>query len=150
MNITLIGMLAGFVMIGAAAGLAFKQGMTWQHVIVFAFGAVLAGISSIQIKFGDSSVNIGQTVTQIANASTQQDTTLTALNERMDKLQAAIDAISKTSSAQAPQVRSYLDAANANAGQIRASLVESRKYTALLHRDASRWVTAAPAAAPQQ
>ncbi|MBV8977904.1 MAG: hypothetical protein JO261_09290 [Alphaproteobacteria bacterium] len=145
MTIAQFGMLAGFLMIAVAAGLAYKQNLTWQHVIVFAFGAVLAGVSGIQIKVGDNSVNIGalqaQTVTQIANSSDAQQKTLAALNDRMDKLQAAIDAISKTAPGQAPspQIRELLSKAALSAVAVKTSLTKSSALSMNVRDAAAKW-----------
>jgi hypothetical protein len=92
----LLAIAAGFLTIGAAAVLAFRQKtIAWQHVAVFSLGAVLAGISGIQLS-GDASkwsVNIGQlaqATTDNSKATTQQADALLALGKRLDQLQTTV------------------------------------------------------------
>jgi hypothetical protein len=97
-TLKLLAVLAGFAMIVAATVLAIRQTMQWQHVVVFAFGGVLAGISGIQFQAnGDSvSVNIGQLASatqQASAAASQQADAIVALNSRVDQLQKAIQAL---------------------------------------------------------
>lgn len=120
-TLKLLAVLAGFAMIIAATVLAIRQTMQWQHVVVFAFGGVLAGISGIQFQAnGDSvSVNIGQlaSATQAASAaSVQQADAIVALNSRVDQLQKAIEALHAASAGgppvAAPQLATILAPAN--------------------------------------
>ena len=101
----LLAIAAGFLTIGAAALLAFRPStIAWQHVVVFSLGAVLAGISGIQLQGGAAnwSVNIGQlaqAAQQSSAATTQQADALDALGKRIDQLQLAVASLESVKTA---------------------------------------------------
>ncbi len=102
--VKLLAILAGFTMIIAATVLALRQSITWQHVIVFCLGGVLAGISGIQLQASETnwSVSIGQ-LKEAADSSDAASLKLAdaveALDQRMDQLQAAVQRVASASGA---------------------------------------------------
>ena len=94
-TLQLLAVLAGFAMIIAATMLAFRQAMTWQHVVIFCLGGVLAGISGIRLEGGASnwSVSIGQlkeAADNTSSASLELADAIAALSTRVDQIQAAM------------------------------------------------------------
>jgi hypothetical protein len=105
----LLAVIAGFAMIAAATALAMRQTIQWQHVIVFALGGVLAGISGVQFQASADtvSVNIGElanATSQASAAAGQQADAIVALNTRVDQLQKAIEALHAAGGAPASKV----------------------------------------------
>jgi len=99
---TLLPIIAGFILITGAMVLAFKQSMSMMHFLVFALGAVLVGVSGVQLQFdGDGlSASIGQLKAASADSSAATQELLeankeigmeiAALNERVNQLQAQL------------------------------------------------------------
>jgi hypothetical protein len=99
-TIKLLAIGAGFVVILGAIGLTWRQGtVTWQHVVVFCLGAVLAGISGVSAQGGVDGkweVTIGQ-IAKAANETTQatsdQANAIAALSQRVEQLQTEIQSL---------------------------------------------------------
>jgi hypothetical protein len=99
---TLLPIIAGFILIVGAMVLAFRQSMSMMHFLVFALGAVLVGVSGVQLQFdGDGlSASIGQLKAASADSSAATQELLeankeigmeiAALNERVNQLQAQV------------------------------------------------------------
>lgn len=99
---TLLPIIAGFILIVGALVLAFKQSMSMMHVLVFALGAVLVGVSGVQLQFNEDglSASIGQLKAASADtsAATQElveanraiGMEIAALNDRISQLQAQL------------------------------------------------------------
>ena len=99
---TLLPIIAGFILIIGAMVLAFKQSMSMMHFLVLALGAVLVGVSGVQLQFDENglSASIGQLKAASANtsAATQElveankeiGMEIAALNERINQLQAQL------------------------------------------------------------
>ena len=99
---TLLPILAGFVLIIGAMVLAFKQSMSMMHFLVFALGAVLVGVSGVQLEFGEDglSASIGQlkaasadtsaATQELVEANREIGMEIAALNERINQLQAQL------------------------------------------------------------
>src|ERR1700756_4171670 len=98
--IKLFGVGAGFVVIFGAIGLAWRQGvLTWQHVIVFCLGSVLAGVSGISAQ-ADQDGKWQFTIGEIAKATTanneaanSQADAIAALSQRADQLQSEMQSL---------------------------------------------------------
>jgi hypothetical protein len=98
----LLPIIAGFILIIGAMVLAFKQSMSIMHILVFALGAVLVGVSGVQLQFGENglSASIGQlkAASEDTSAATQElveankaiGMEIAALNQRIDQLQAQL------------------------------------------------------------
>jgi len=133
----LLAVLAGFAMIAAATALAFRQTMSWQHVIVFCLGGVLAGISGVQLQGSDTSwsVSIGQLADATAKANQaaqQQSDALAALNSRVDNLQAALQALhtpEANPAATNAKIDSLLTSSNTQRARIADFAAHSRQLT---------------------
>ncbi len=123
MDTHLLGVIAGFLVVLLAAGLSFSQKkLEMTHVVVFAIGGVLAGISTISFTGKDTSVVIGQ-VTQVAKATDVQNqalaavgsdvgklaqdtsTQLKAINTRLDGLSSAVDILKTSAVAARPEAQ---------------------------------------------
>src|SRR5258708_3278826 len=94
-TLQLLSIAAGILTIVVAGILAYRQSaITWQHVVVFSLGGVLAGISSVQMQWGAGTGSIGinsvhelaGATKQASDASAQQAEALAALNKRVDQL----------------------------------------------------------------
>lgn len=126
-TIQFLGIVAGFLMIAVASVLAFRQSMTWQHVLVFCLGGVLTGISGVQFQSQGMSVTIGQiaSATNLAStASSQQAEAITTLSSRIDQLQDEISQVLvKTASGQAAATPVVPNAQALNAQRIKLNLL---------------------------
>ena len=99
---TLIPTIVGLILIISAVVLAYKQSLSALHVLVFAFGAVLAGVPNIQLQFGANglSASIGQlkaasadtsaATQELVEANKEIGMEIVALNERVNQLQAQL------------------------------------------------------------
>jgi hypothetical protein len=97
--VKLLAIVAGFTMIIAATVLALRQSITWQHVVVFCLGGVLAGISGVQLQ--GSGTNWSATIGEVKNvaentneATVQLVNAVAALKDRVDDLQTSVQRIS--------------------------------------------------------
>ena len=93
------GIGVGVLIIAAAVALAWRDKLGYQHVIIIAFGAVLAGVPVISMTLGDNgvtSVEIGQ-LTKAASdangASQTQQQAIAALNDRVTQLASIVSKI---------------------------------------------------------
>lgn len=100
MDVKLLGIIAGFVMILAATVLALRQKtLSWQHVIIFCLGGVLAGISSVQLQASKDSITVGigeqlaQATSNVSEATSRQADALASLDKRLNQLQSAVEAL---------------------------------------------------------
>jgi hypothetical protein len=98
----LLPIVAGFILIIGAMGLAFRQTMSGPLLIVFALGAVLVGVSGVQLQFNESgvtasigelksaSMDTGAAIDALAAANKQLGQAVAALTTRMSQLQASL------------------------------------------------------------
>ena len=96
--VKLLAILAGFTMIIAATVLALRQPISWQHVIVFCLGGVLAGISGVELQASQTnwSVSIGQlkeAADSSGAASLKLADAVESLDQRVDQLHAAVQRV---------------------------------------------------------
>ena len=99
---SLLPIIAGFILIIGAMVLAFKQSMSIMHFLVFALGAVLVGVSGVQLQFDEDGVSASIGQLKAASADTSAATQelieankaigmeIAALNERINQLQAQL------------------------------------------------------------
>jgi hypothetical protein len=99
---TLLPIIAGFILIIGAMVLAFRQSMSMIHFLVLALGAVLVGVSGVQLQFDGNglSASIGQlkaasadtsaATQELAAANKELGMEIAALNERVNQLQAQL------------------------------------------------------------
>ena len=130
--VKLLAIGAGFVVILGAIILTWRQRVvTWQHVVVFCLGSVLAGISGISAQ-GDEAGKWQFTIGEIAKAANEttqatsnQGDAIAALSRRFDQMQMEMQSLRRAVAARpgSPPLPPAAPVANA---EVQKSLNSSR------------------------
>jgi hypothetical protein len=94
--------VAGFILIIGAMVLAFRQSMSAPLLVVFALGAVMVGVSGVQLQFNEggvtasigelksASADTGDAIDALAAANKELGQAVAELTTRMNQLQASL------------------------------------------------------------
>jgi len=85
---TAVPTVAGFILIIGAMVLAFRQSMSAPLMFVFALGAVLVGISGVQLQFNESGLTAS--IGQLKSASDDTGAAVDSLAEANKELGQAV------------------------------------------------------------